>query len=229
MEDFAEALVPLYLSIKVATLSTLAILIPGYLAGLVLSRKNFPGKAIVETIVEVPLVLPPTAVGFLLLEVFATYGPLGVDALGFDPGILFTWRGAVIASAVMSFPLVVRTARVAFDGVDPRLEKMAASLGMSRIAVKLRITLPVAANGLLAAALLGFTRALGEFGATMLLAGNTPGKTQTLALAIWGDIQEFNRGRARILVLISLVVAFTVIGIVGHLQKRDRRLRGKEQ
>ena len=229
MGGFTEAAVPLWLSLKIATIATLVVFVPACLAGLLLSRKRFPGKALVETFFELPLVLPPTAMGFLLLMTFGKHGPLGRETLPFDPGILFTWRGAVIASAVMAFPLVARTARVAFDGVDPRLEKMAASLGLSRLAVKLRVTLPMAARGLTAAALLGFSRALGEFGATALVAGSIEGKTKTLALAIFDDIQSGNMARARALVLIAVVIAFAAVSAVSWLQRRERIARGEEQ
>lgn len=228
MGGFTEAAVPLWLSIKISTIATAVVFVPACLTGLLLSRKRFPGKTLVETFFELPLVLPPTAVGFLLLMTFGMNGPLGRNTLPFDPGILITWRGAVIASAVMAFPLVARTARVAFDAVDPRLERMAASLGMSRLAVKWRVTLPIAARGLTAAALLGFSRALGEFGATALVAGSIEGKTQTLALAIFDDIQEGNYARARALVMIAVVIAFAAVSTVSWLQARDRKLRGEE-
>jgi molybdate transport system permease protein len=229
LNGFTEAAVPLWLSLKVSTFATAVVFLPACLAGLLLSRKRFPGKALVETLFELPLVLPPTAIGFLLLKTLGIYGPLGRNALPFDPGILFTWRGAVLASAVMAFPLVARTARVAFDGVDPRLEKMAASLGLSRIAVKWRVTLPIAARGLIAAALLGFSRAFGEFGATALVAGSIEGKTKTLALAIFDDIQAHNDARARALVMIAVVVAFAAVSAVSWLQRRDRDAKGEEQ
>ncbi len=227
MDGFADAAVPLWLSLKVAGLATLVVVVPGFLVGLALSRREFPGKAVVETIVELPLVLPPTAVGYMLLLTFGRDGPLGRDTLPFDPGILFTWRAAVIAAAVMALPLVARTARIAFDGVDPRLERMAASLGMSRWRVKWSVTLPIAGRGLMAAALLGFTRALGEFGATAIVAGNIEGKTQTLALAIFNDINEAHEERARALVVIAVVIAFAAISLVGWLQRRDKKLRGE--
>jgi molybdate transport system permease protein len=228
LEGLYEAATPLWISIKVATISTLVVFAPACFAGLLLSRKSFLGKSLVETLFELPLVLPPTAIGFLLLMTFSTKGPLGKERLPFDPGILFTWRGAVVAAAAMSFPLVARTARVAFDAVDPRLERMAASLGMSRWQVKLRVTLPIAARGLMAAALLGFSRALGEFGATTLVAGSIEGKTRTLALAIYDDIQSGNLERARVLLGISIVIAFAAITAVAWLQQRDRTQRGEE-
>jgi molybdate transport system permease protein len=225
MESWSEALIPLWLSIKVAGLATVLTIVPGTICGLLLARRPFPGKALLETVVELPLVLPPTAVGLALLTLLGRDGPLGREALGFDLHLLFTWRGAVLASAVMSFPLVARTARVAFDGVDPRLEWMAASLGMSRLRVLRTVTLPLAARGLTAATLLGFSRALGEFGATALVAGNIPGRTQTLAIAIFDDIQSGRDERAMILLGIAVVLAFVTVSAVGWLHRKDQRLR----
>jgi molybdate transport system permease protein len=217
VSDLAAALVPLSISFQVAGLATLLTAAPAALLGLVLARKRFPGKALAETLVELPLVLPPTAVGFLLLYALGRDGPLGDLGLS----LLFTWRGAVLATAVMSFPLVARTARIAFEGVDPRLEKMAASLGMSRLRVKTAVTLPLAARGLAAAALLGFSRAFGEFGATVIVAGSIPGRTQTLALAIFDDISLGRNRRALVLVAIAVAVAFAAVSAVSWLQRRD--------
>lgn len=223
MEPWSHALVPLWLSVKIACCATLLTAVPGMLVGLVLARRDFAGKALVETIVELPLVLPPTAVGLALLLLFGRDGPLGADALGFDPGVLFTWKGAVIAAAVMSFPLVARTARIAFEGIDPRLELMAASLGMSRWRVEWSVTLPLARRGLIAAALLGFSRAIGEFGATVLVAGSIPGRTQTLALAIFQDIQLGRNRRAMVLMAIAVALAFAAVAVAGRLRRADAR------
>ncbi len=228
METWSEALVPLVLSLKIAGLATLLTAVPGALCGLVLARKSFWGKALVETVVELPLVLPPTAVGLALLMLLGRQGPLGRETLGFDLDLIFTWKAAVIASAVMSFPLVARTARVAFEGVDPRLESMAASLGMSRLRVQWVVTLPLAAHGLMAATLLGFSRALGEFGATVLVAGNIPGRTQTLSVAIFDDIQNGRNERAKLLLGIVVVLAFAAVSTVGWLHRRDRKLRSAQ-
>lgn len=225
MESWSEALVPVGLSLRIAGLATLVTAVPGVLVGLLLARRRFPGKAVLETLVELPLVLPPTAVGLALLIVLGRHGPLGPDALGFDLNIVFTWRAAVIASAVMSFPLVARTARVAFEGIDPRLENMAASLGMSRFAVLGQVTLPLARRGLTAALLLGFSRALGEFGATALVAGNMPGRTQTLALAIFDDIQSGHDQRATVLLAIAVALAFAAVSTAGWLHRAERRRR----
>ncbi|MCZ6597314.1 MAG: molybdate ABC transporter permease subunit [Planctomycetota bacterium] len=227
MSSLAEAAVPLWLSIKVAIAATAVVGVPGTLVGLILSRKRFPGKAIVETLVELPLVLPPTAVGFALLLLLGRKGPLGEEVLGFDLDVLFTLKAAVIAAAVMAFPLVARSARIAFDGVDPRLESMAASLGMSRWRVKWSVTLPIAWRGLMAAGLLGFSRALGEFGATALVAGNFEGRTRTLAVSMFYDIQMGRNDRAMVLLMCAVVLAFAAVATVGWLHRRDEVLKGE--
>ncbi len=201
----------------VAGLATVLVTPVAIALGYALARGRFPGKAAVETLVALPLVLPPTAIGYLLLELFARHGPLGAETLGFDPGILFTWRGAVIAAAVVALPLAARTARAAFEGVDPRLELAARSLGTSRARTFLRVTLPLARRGLLAALVLAFGRALGEFGATVIVAGSIPGRTQTLALAIFSEIQLGHSGRALTLVGITAVVAALLIWWVERL------------
>jgi len=185
--------------------------VPAAAAGYVLARYEFRGKRLVSAVLGLPLVLPPTAVGFLLLRLLAARGPLGRETLGFDLELVLTWKAAVLAAAVMSLPLVVRTARVAFEGVDPRLEMMARTLGYSRTSAFLRVTLPLAARGLLAASILGFTRALGEFGATVTLAGNIPGRTQTLASAIFSAQQAGDAARADFLMLIALALGLAAI------------------
>lgn len=218
-----EAITPLLISLKVALWATMAILPPGILLGLLLARRNFPGKSIVETLTSLPLVLPPTAVGYLLLRLFARTGPFGPNALGFDLDLLFTWKGAVMASAVMALPLVARSARVAFELVDPGLEAMGRTLGLGPVGVFTRITLPLARRGLLSAAILGFSRALGEFGATVIVAGNIRGRTQTLALAIFEDMQIGHDDEAMTLIGITVVLAFAAIWSVEFLLRRKPR------
>jgi len=212
---------PLLLSLQVALVTTLAILPAGALCGLLLARRRFRGHSLVETLLSLPLVLPPTAVGYLMLRLLARDGPLGVKRLGFDLDLLLTWKGAVAASAVMSLPLVVRTARVAFEAVDPRLEGMARTLGFGPVRTFVAVTLPLARRGLLAAALLGFARALGEFGATVIVAGNIPGRTQTLALAIFSDLQAGDDRRAMTLVLLTVAIAFGAVFTVERLLHRS--------
>lgn len=221
---FDSALVDiLRITLTVALGSTLLVALPGLALGWVLARRSFTGKSFVETFVALPLVLPPTAIGYLLLVLFSRSGPLGERALGFDPGVLFTLRGAVLASAVMALPLVARTARAAFEGVDPRLEHMAHSLGHSNTRAFVLVTLPLARRGLAAALALGFGRALGEFGATVIVAGNIPGRTQTLALAIFNDIQLGDTRHALWLVAFTVVFAFVLLAWIERLSRAPAR------
>jgi molybdate transport system permease protein len=200
----------------------------GIALGYVLARYRIPLKSVVEALTSAPLILPPTAIGYLLLELFARHGPLGEEVLGFDLDVLFTTRAACIASAVVALPLVSRMARTAFEDVDPRLERMAQSLGLSRTRTLFLVTLPLARRGLLAALVLGFGRALGEFGATVIVAGNIPGKTQTLALAIFEGIQLSDETRVRTYVWLSLFLSFVLIFVVERLS-RPATARGERQ
>ena len=211
----------LWVTLRVATCATLFAGVPALALGYWLARAKFAGKSAIETLIALPLVLPATAIGYLLLTLFSRHGWLGASRLGFDPGILFTWKGATLASAVVALPLVARTARYAFEGVDPRLERMGRTLGMSRTRVFATITLPLAARGIAAALVLGFGRALGEFGATVIVAGNIPGRTQTLALAIFSDIQLGDDEHALLLVGITVAIAFAALFTVERLL-RDR-------
>lgn len=215
---------PLLISLKVACWVTVLILPPGILLGLLLARGGFKGKSLIETAATLPLVLPPTAVGYLLLRMLGRHGPLGEPSLGFDLDLLFTWKGAVLASGVMALPLVVRTARVAFEEVDPRLEGMARTLGLGRVRTFVEITLPLARRGLLAAAVLGFSRALGEFGATVIVAGSIPGRTQTLALAIFNDMQIGHDDEAMALVAVTVALAFAAVFTVEILLRKRRTI-----
>lgn len=210
-------------TLRVALAATLLVAPLGIALGFALARRSFRGKSLVETFVALPLVLPPTAIGYVLLTLFARDGLLGERALGFDVDVLFTWRAAVIASAVVALPLVARTARTAFEEVDARLELMARTSGMSRSRTFFAITLPLARRGLLAAVGLGFGRALGEFGATVIVAGNIPGRTQTLALAIFSEIQLGDTDAALRLVAITVAIAFVVtFGVERSLRRAPR-------
>jgi molybdate transport system permease protein len=187
----STATLPLVLfTVGVAAAATLLNLVPGIAVAWALSRPGWRGKTVVETLVSLPLVLPPTAVGLALLLLFGRNGPLGrplYERFGLD--IAFTWRGVVLASAVVAFPLLVRSARSAFEEVDPRLPAVARTLGHGPVRAFFEIELPLAWRGLLAGTVLAFARALGEFGATILVAGNIPGRTQTLALALYQRVQ----------------------------------------
>lgn len=207
-----------WLTLKVASVATAVAFVPSALLAYALARDRLPGRRLISALVGLPLVLPPTAVGYLLLQM------LGADGIFGDHGIqvLLTWQAAVLAAVVMSAPLVIRTARVAFEAVDPRLEQMARTLGLRPVEVFVCYTIPLAARGLLAAALLGFTRAMGEFGATVTIAGNIPGRTQTLAAAIFSAQQAGDEQTANVLLAVAL--ALGVVSIVGaeYVVRRQR-------
>lgn len=222
MADEGELAV-LRVTLVVAGTATLLVAPLAIGTGWLLARRRFPLRSLVETLVALPLVLPPTAIGYLLLRLIGRGGPLSEGALGFDPDLLFTWKAAVLASAVVAFPLAARSARAAFESVEPRCELMARSLGMRPLEVFRRVTLPLARRGLAAALLFAFARALGEFGATVIVAGNIPGRTQTLALAIFEDIQLGREQHALVWVGCSAACAFAVILAAERLLARERR------
>jgi molybdate transport system permease protein len=201
-----------WFTVAVAAGSTLLILPGGVALAWLLARRDWPGKSVVETLVALPLVVPPVATGLLLLKLLGRRGPVGAfleRTLGWE--IVFTWRGVVMATAVMSFPLLVRTARVAFEGVNPRLEQVARTLGAGDGRVFATITLPLAVRGVIAGAVLAFARALGEFGATIMVAGYIPGKTATLSLSIYHLVQLGHDEEALSLLAISLLIAFGAV------------------
>ncbi len=196
----------------VAALSTILILPFGLGTAWLLARYRWPGKSLVETIVTLPLVMPPVATGLILLKVLGRRGTIGGflhDHFNLD--IVFTWRAVLIALAVMSFPLFVRSARIALEEVNPRLEQIARTLGAGNFRVFCTITLPLAARGLVGGMLLAFARALGEFGATIMVAGNIPGKTSTLSLSIFQNVQLGQDPAAFRLLSVSVVLAFAAV------------------
>jgi molybdate transport system permease protein len=207
----------------VATASTLLILAPGTAAALAVARYHGPGKGAIETLLSLPLVLPPTAVGLLLLELLARRSLIGgwLQAHGIE--VVFTWRAVVVATAVMSFPLLVRSARTAFEEVDPRLIGIARTLGCGAVGAFFRVMLPLAWRGILAGTVLAFSRALGEFGATVMIAGNIPGKTQTLALAIFHDTQTGRDDRALVLAGVTVLLAFAALWLTEWITRRRAR------
>jgi molybdate transport system permease protein len=204
-------------------LSTLVILPFGLALAWVLARRDWPGKSFVETLVTLPLVLPPVATGLILLKIFGRRGAIGGflhDKLNFD--VIFTWRAVLLALSVMSLPLLVRSARVAFEEVNPRLEQIARTLGAGNWRVFFTITVPLAARGILAGMVLAFARALGEFGATIMIAGNIPGKTSTLSLAIFQDVQLGDDTHAFRLLGVSVVLAFAAVWFSEFLLRRKK-------
>lgn len=219
----AEDLSILGLTLRVAAISTLMILPLGLAAGWALARWKGRGRAIVETVLSLPIVLPPTAVGLVLLDLLRRSGPLGrlLDRTGVD--LLFTWKAVVLAAAVMSFPLLVRPARAAFEEIDPRLLGLARSLGRRPAMVFATVALPLAWRGIATGIVLAFSRALGEFGATILVAGSIPGRTQTLALAIFHRTQIGQDEAAMRLVLMTVVLAFFTVWTSEILSRRRER------
>lgn len=196
---------PLRLSLQVAAMATVLLSLGGLALGLLLARVDFRGRVAVETIVLLPLVLPPSVVGYYLLVALGRGSPIK-EWLGLD--ILFTWWAAALASAVVGLPLMVQATRAAIANVNPALENAARTLGSSELGVLLRVTLPLARRGILAGLVLGAARALGEFGATLMVAGSIPGRTQTMPLAIYDAVQTRDYAVANQMVLITTTLAF---------------------
>lgn len=210
-----------WFTLWIAAVSTLLILPFGVALAWLLARRDWRGKSIVETLVALPLVMPPVATGLILLKLLGRRSLLGgflENKLGLE--IVFTWRAVVVATAVMSFPLLVGTMRVGFENVNPRLELIARTLGAGPWRVFATITLPLAARGLAAGAALAFARSLGEFGATIMLSGYIPGKTATLALSIHHLAQLGQDREALVLLTISVVIAFGSVWMSGWFMRR---------
>ncbi len=210
------------LSLKVAFAAVLAIFPPGLALGWLLARKRFAGRMLLDTLVNLPLVLPPVVTGYFLLLVFGREGLVG-KWLYMHTGLAlsFTWQAAALAAAAVSFPLYVRTVRVAIEAVDPRLEEAARVLRAGRWQVFRRITLPLSFHGVVAGLILAFARSLGEFGATIMVAGNIPGKTQTLPLAIFSLVNQPGGERmAARLVLFSIIFAYSGLLVAEILLRR---------
>lgn len=221
---FEEVWTALSLSLKVAFCATLLNLLLGTAAGFALARGRFPGRDLLDTVLTLPMVLPPTVLGYYLLVLFGRNGWIGGRLQEwFGINLIFTWQGAVLAAAVVTFPLVFKPARAAFEGVNPQLEQAARVLGLSGGAVFWRVTLPLAWRGLLAGLLLAFARALGEFGATLMIAGSIPGQTQTLSIAVYEAVQAGNDGLAGQLVLLISAVCIAVLWTTARLAKAKER------
>ncbi|MFE8647058.1 molybdate ABC transporter permease subunit [Sphingomonas sp. NCPPB 2930] len=203
---------PLGLSLQVAGLATLLALVAGVALGWLFARKRFFGSQVLESVFMLPLVLPPTVIGYAILVAAGRRSPLGGWLREhLDYTIIFSWHGAVVASAVVALPLVLKSASAAFSGVDRSLEAAASTLGQSRWSVFLRITLPLAWPGILAGALLAFARAMGEFGASLMVAGSIPQQTQTLSMAIYDAVQAGHDDTALVLVVVTSVLSVAVL------------------
>lgn len=215
---------PLFLSLKVALISTFIVFTTGVFFARLLARRTFFGKSVIESLFLLPLVLPPTVVGFVLLILFGKHGILGQWLLSwFDVQIVFSWLGAVVASVVVSFPLMYQSAAAAFAGQDPRLEHVARTMGASEWRVFWTITFPLAWPGLLSGLVLSFARALGEFGATLMLAGFIPGKTDTLPLAIYFAAEAGEMETASFWVMVVVALGFSTMIWLNWWNKRNVR------
>ena len=209
-------------SLATAAVATMLALPVAVALGWLLSRRSFTGKSFIETVVALPLVLPPVAIGLLMLQLLGRERPLGrmLDAAGIE--VVFTWKAVVLAMAVMSLPLMVMTIRAGFEQVNRRFEAMAATLGAGPMRVFCTITLPLARQGVIAGALLGFARALGEFGATIVVAGGIPGQSQTLSVAIFNLTEAGREADANVLMLVSIFVAFAVLATANAVMRREQ-------
>jgi molybdate transport system permease protein len=213
-----EVLVPLLLTLKVAGWATFGATVAGVLVAFALARLRFPGREVLDAMMTLPMVMPPTVLGYYLLVLVGRRGPIGAWLEStFGISLVFTWQGAAIAAAVVAFPLVYKAARAAFEGVERQYEQAARILGKSETAVFLQVTLPLAWRGILAGMMLAFARAMGEFGATLMVAGSLPGKTQTLSIAVYEAVQAGRDDVANFLVIVTSAICIAVLLASGRL------------
>ncbi|MGO9020802.1 MAG: molybdate ABC transporter permease subunit [Syntrophobacteraceae bacterium] len=220
MLSVIPGLQPLYLTLKVASVATLSAFLTGVVLAFLLAKGRFRGKEWLDAFLTLPLVLPPTVLGYYLIVLVGRNGWIGhwlYEAFGIT--LMFTWQGAALAATIVSLPLVLKSARTAFENVDQNLEKAARTLGLSETGVFFRVSFPLAWRGILAGTMLAFARAMGEFGATLMIAGNLPGKTQTLSLAVYDAVQAGNDSLAATLVLITSLVCIIVLVSAGRILK----------
>ena len=210
--DLQEFLSPIWLSLKIATISGLIVILTGTLVGRLLARTTFKGKAILETVLMLPMVLPPTVIGFFLIVIFGKNSLAGqaIEWI-FNQPIIFTWYAAVIASAVVAFPLMYQSAKSGFQGIDLSIEEAARVDGASEWKIFLFISIPLASKALISGSILSLARALGEFGATLMFAGNIPGETQTLPTAIYIAIDSGNMTIAWAWVISIVIISFIML------------------
>ncbi|WP_374564560.1 molybdate ABC transporter permease subunit [Ideonella sp.] len=212
------AWVPLLLTLKVAGWATALNLLFGVGLGFAMARWRFAGRDLLDAVFTLPMVMPPTVLGYYLLVLIGTQGPIGGWLFRhFGVRLIFSWQAAVLAATVVAFPLVFKAARAAFETVDTQLEQAARTLGVSEAAVFFRVSLPLAWRGILSGLLLSFARAMGEFGATLMVAGSIPGKTQTLSIAVYEAVQAGQDDTANFLVALMSLVSIAVLLAAGRL------------
>jgi molybdate transport system permease protein len=218
-----SAVSALALSLRVATMATVLVAIIGVPAGYVLARRAFPGRELIDALVTLPLVLPPTVVGYYLILVLGRNGLFGAPLYRLTGwSVMFTWQAAVIASVVVALPFMIKTSRGAIESVDRTLIDASYTLGHSELWTTLRVTLPLARHGIAAGTVLSFARAMGEFGATLMLAGNIPGRTSTMPLEIYSAVASGEWGRAHGLVLLFTVISALALYGAGRLTRSAR-------
>lgn len=213
----------IWLSVKVSIIAVVIVLVLGTCLATWMLRSRRRGRAFVDSVVMLPLVLPPSVVGFLLLLAFGKYGPLGIILDRFGIQVVFSWQSAVIASVVVSLPLMYQSVKTALESVDPKLEQAARILGAGELKVLRTITFPIAWPGFVSGTIMAFARSLGEFGATLMISGNIPGKTQTIPLAIYSASQSGDTAGAGFLVLIIVATSFLLVFGLGMWKKRAIR------
>ncbi len=212
---------PLYLSLKVSIIATLTITLLGTLIAYLLARRKFTGRNVVDTLLTLPMILPPTVTGYYLIILLGRNGLLGKHIYRLSGwSVMFTWQAAVIAAVVVAIPIMIKTARAAIESIDTDLEKAAFTLGKSELQTVFLVTLPLARKGIIAGAVLSFARALGEFGATIMVAGNIPGKTSTMPLAIYTAVQSGENSLAAMLVVILTAVSLAVVYATNRIYQK---------
>jgi len=222
-----DVLTPLWLSLKVAFWATLASGLLGIGLGLYLAKSRLWLRNVLDTLCTLPMVLPPTVLGYYLLVLFGSQSTMGRWLKqSFDINLIFSLGGAIVAATVVAFPLVLKPARAAFESVDPELERAARVLGVSEAGILLRVSLPLAWRGIMAGVVLGFVRALGEFGATLMIAGSIAGKTQTLSIAIYEAVQAGRDGVAHVLALVISLVCIALLLLATRLTPQRQQARG---
>jgi molybdate transport system permease protein len=215
--------IPLSLSLRVASLATLIALLAGVSIATLLAHWRHPLSALLDTLFNLPLVLPPTVLGYYLLVVWGAESPLGALLERIGIPLVFTWRGAVLASSLVALPLVVQSSRAALESVDSNLQDVARTLGRSELSIFLTVSLPLARRGILAGGVLALARALGEFGATLMVAGNIPGRTRTMPIAIYDAVQAGEQGRANVLAFALTLTAIALLLLIRHITTRIGR------
>ncbi|WP_292390016.1 molybdate ABC transporter permease subunit [Methanosarcina sp. UBA5] len=214
---------PISITFRIAAISSFLVLCSGVFLAYIFARCDFRGKEFAELLITLPLILPPTVVGYFLVMIVGKNGLIGQLIYSITgTGIMFTWQAGVIAAYTVSLPLMVRTAQAAIESVDKELEYAAYVLGRSEIETAFLITLPLAKRGIIAGLVLSFARAVGEFGATLMLAGNIPGKTNTMSISIYSAFQAGNDELANVLVLVLTVMSLLSIALTGKIASREK-------